>query len=55
MMLKKGYDVLLSCGVVEMWYQYLRHNDFSDGDEICFYFMPNKNMGAGNKKIGDLG
>ncbi|KAH1210949.1 hypothetical protein GmHk_15G045140 [Glycine max] len=27
----------LQC-VAESWYQYLRHNDFSVGDEICLYF-----------------
>ena len=33
----------LQC-VAEPWYQYLRDNDFSAGDEICFYFRPNKKV-----------
>lgn len=30
--------------VAEPWYQYLRHNDFSARDEICFYFRTNKKL-----------
>ncbi|KAH1247718.1 hypothetical protein GmHk_06G017544 [Glycine max] len=33
----------LQC-VAEPWYQYLRDNVFSAGDEICFYFRPNKKV-----------
>ncbi|KAH1127763.1 hypothetical protein GLYMA_06G264900v4 [Glycine max] len=33
----------LQC-VAEPWYQYLRDNAFSVGDEICFYFRPNKKV-----------
>jgi len=33
----------LQC-VAEPWYQYLRDNAFSVGDEICFYFRPYKKV-----------
>jgi len=36
-------EIGLQC-VAKPWYQYLRDNDFSAGDEICFYFRLNKKV-----------
>ena len=41
--------------VADPWYRYLKQNDFSPGDELCFYFRPKKSMGIGYQKRGALG